>query len=517
MQIDFQKEVIHASELRGNQSTTLLVEGDVIVPDIKPDIKEILLTDARANLTEQKYSEGKLHVAGTVAVKILYIPDGEDANPKNIETKFDFKDVLEFAGEEGLELSGKAGVEHVDFSLINSRKMNMKIAVLVNVGGHARREVALLTGTGENSLLKVRQKPISTYQMVADQTAEVVVSEMLEIPGAKPDAEEVIKLDAKAFKGDCKIMSGKILLKGALAIRTLYSSVHKEDGIESMEHELPFSDMVDVEGLGDDCLCHVSYEIKDVFYSLRQDVNGDTRIVSLDVVLCAHIMASKTQTITVIDDCYSTAGKEEISRSKVHLDELLCEGVSHLNLKEVLAVPELAPAVGGIYSLDCKPKVTEIQVVDEKLVIRGKMVAVVLYGSAEESLPVRSLFGEFDFEHVVPVDGADANVFCECGVTDQNISFTLNAASEIELRCILEFYTRAVRKMELELVSGCEIDESEHETEKNRGLVIYFAQRGDTLWDVSKRYRTDKEAIMQLNRMEGELLLPGQKLLIPGN
>ncbi len=515
MQIDFQKEAINVSEMKANQSVTLLVEGDVIVPDIKPDIKEILLTEASAVITNQNYADGKLNIAGVASVKILYIPEGEGAGPKSIDTKFDFKDALEFPDDEGLEISARALTEHIEFSLINSRKLNVKLVVSVSARGYHRQELTLLTGAAEDSPVEVRTRQISAYQVVADTARELVVTEALEIPSAKPDADEIIKLDVKAVKGDCKIMSGKILLKGALVINSLYAGIDPEAGVQCMEHELPFSEIVDIEGLGEDCLCNVTYEVKDIFYTLKEDLNGDPRVISLDVLLRANIMASKTQEVTVIDDCYSTKGRAEISRRRVVMDELLCEGVSHLSLKEILTIPEEAPAAGAVFSLRCKPKVQELQVVDEKLVIRGKLIAFVLYGGAEADASMCSTVGEFDFEHSVPADGANEGVFCECGVTDQSVSFTLNAASEIELRCVLEFYTRAVKKMELDIISGCELIEDEPEAEPARGLVIYFAQRGDSLWDIAKRYRTGMDKIKQLNQMDSGQILAGQKILIP--
>ena len=515
MQIDFQKEMMNVSELVSNQTATLLVEGDVIVPDIKPDIKEILLTEATAVITNQNFVDGKLNFSGSASVKILYIPDEENAAPKHIETKFEFKDTLELSQETNMEISVKAATEHIEFSLINSRKLNMKVVVSVGVRGYIRRDMVLLTGTEGDTPLKVRTKTLSAYQVVADTERELVVTELLEIPLAKPDADELIQVSVKALKGDCKIMSGKMLLKGTLMIHTLYNSVEAEQGIQSMEHELPFSDMVELPGLDDSCLCNVSYEVKNVFYTLHDDANGDPRSISLDVVLRAGILASKTREIDVIDDCYSLLGREEIHHERVQMDELLCEGVSHLNLKEILSVPKDAPSVGAIYSLDCKPKVQELFVVDEKLMIRGKLIVFVLYGSADGENPLYSLVGEFDFEHSVTADGADESVFCECGVTDQNISFTLNAASEIELRCMLEFYTRAVKKTAFNLVGGCEIHEEEPGESLDRGLVIYFAQKGDTLWDIAKHYRTDQEKIMRLNQMNNGHILAGQKILIP--
>ena len=44
----------------------------------------------------------------------------------------------------------------------------------------------------------------------------------------------------------------------------------------------------------------------------------------------------------------------------------------------------------------------------------------------------------------------------------------------------------------------------------------YFVQSGDTVWDLAKRYRTDCEKIIALNKLDNTRLLAGQKILIPG-
>ncbi|MDY3207452.1 LysM domain-containing protein, partial [Clostridium baratii] len=41
--------------------------------------------------------------------------------------------------------------------------------------------------------------------------------------------------------------------------------------------------------------------------------------------------------------------------------------------------------------------------------------------------------------------------------------------------------------------------------------------KGDTLWELAKRYRTTMDDIIKLNELEDpDSLVPGQKLLIPG-
>ncbi len=512
MQIALKKEIVKVSEPVVNQSETLLIEGDVIVPDVQPDIKEVLLTEATAVITNYSYKDGKLSFSGMIAAKFLYLSDEELCQPKTMEAKFDFKDVYELACGEDVSLHVKASCEHIEFSLVNSRKLNVKFVVSAAVRGYSKRDMALYMPEGENADFKVKTREIAAYHTVADTTCELVISENFEIPAAKPEAAELIKMNVHALKGDCKIMSGKMIVKGTLVVQSLYLAL--EGGLELMEHELAFSEMLEIDGLDEACLCNVSYEVKNVYSLLKEDANGELRLLSMDAVLLADVIASKTEEAQVIEDCYCVKGELAAKREALFYDELLADGISHLNMKEIVTLPESAPTADVIYSLTCKPKVTELSVENNALVIRGKLTAFVLYGSAGGENPAHSLVSEFDFSHSVPAADADASAFCECGITDSNISFVLNAAKEIELRCVLEFYTRVIKKREVSMICGGEVAENES-NKMHQGPVIYFVRPGDSLWDVAKHYRTDKESILLLNRLENETLFAGQKLLIP--
>ena len=46
-------------------------------------------------------------------------------------------------------------------------------------------------------------------------------------------------------------------------------------------------------------------------------------------------------------------------------------------------------------------------------------------------------------------------------------------------------------------------------------MIIYFVKKGDSLWDVAKRYGVTVESVMRGNDMEDETLSGGERLFIP--
>ena len=108
------------------------------------------------------------------------------------------------------------------------------------------------------------------YNNVADEQKDLIIAENIEVPSAKPEIDEILKMDIHAVKGDCKLMNNKIMLKGVLHIATLYSSVIDGYTLEHMEHEIPFTEVLDIDGLGEECMCNVQYDVKDIFYAVKE-------------------------------------------------------------------------------------------------------------------------------------------------------------------------------------------------------------------------------------------------------
>ena len=84
------KENVKVNQVSCKGSAQVLVDEDIIVPDVKPDILKILQLDAVSCITNKSVIKGKAVINGRVDLKILYIPDSEREKIKSIITSFDF-------------------------------------------------------------------------------------------------------------------------------------------------------------------------------------------------------------------------------------------------------------------------------------------------------------------------------------------------------------------------------------------------------------------------------------------
>jgi nucleoid-associated protein YgaU len=161
-----------------------------------------------------------------------------------------------------------------------------------------------------------------------------------------------------------------------------------------------------------------------------------------------------------------------------------------------------------------RPVITKTQLQNGKLLAEGKIEAYVLYLTDSNESPVYSLKKEIPFSYLLDCESTDDDLIPEIKAEVKHTSYNLNMAGEIELRCILSLNANIIRKRKIEIINDVVTEERENDDKK--GIVIYFVQRGDNLWEVAKRYAVPRNEILKFNNMdETDKLEVGSRLFIP--
>lgn len=69
------------------------VKGDIIVPDAKPDIVNIIATNANPYIYKEECTDGKYRFDGNVDTHIIYLSDNGET--QCMQTTLDFMDFIE--------------------------------------------------------------------------------------------------------------------------------------------------------------------------------------------------------------------------------------------------------------------------------------------------------------------------------------------------------------------------------------------------------------------------------------
>lgn len=325
-----------------------VVDDTLIVPDIKPDIKKILDVSARSYITDITPGQDKIHIEGTAKATVLYLPDGDViGNTKALIMSREFSYTIDAKGTTADDqVTAESEIGSVDSTLINSRKVNIRLGI--NIGAKICRcePLELPTGTDEiviecepkppamdlipftprqsdnesaptNTCSKIELKKVpirlADKQFISD--GSMILREQHEISSKLPQIGEILNATATVEPEEMVTSSGNTRLKGIVKVNVLYedaadtsSDSNKKSLLRNAEFTIPYNEQFDTPNSMDDMECDAEYTVREIYTEIRDNLDGEPRMIGAEVVVGVSIsgyMISEPQAVT---DAYSTDG-----------------------------------------------------------------------------------------------------------------------------------------------------------------------------------------------------------------
>lgn len=484
-------------------------DGDVIVPDIKPDILKLLQVDADSCITEKYIENGRLVICGRVDYKVLYIPDKENEKIKSILTSMDFRQVTDAGGAPpDCEIMAASTVERVEFNSVNSRKIRLRAMVAIDYELCTIAEAGICSGVEDEST-ECTMQTVEYENTVDISEHEFTVKETLEVPPGQTSIGELLKTDVRITDTEYKAVTGKLIVKGSAGICILYTD---EDGeIKYIESEVPFTEVFDAERVGENTICDVDYSVMRVMCEIEPDNDGDMRVAELDIDIAAAVIGVEPEKGEILRDCFVPYMKTKKETERLTLTETIERPSAQNTIREIIDFPANAPGVSAVYNVMTNTVVAKAEMQRNKIICEGKIEAYILYLTDSGENPVYSLKKDIPFSYMLDCERGgekpDIAIKAEVG----HISYNLNSAGALELRCLLAIDGRLEKTTVIDNIVSVEAEPAD----KRSGIIVYFSKEGDSLWDIAKHYAVPVERIASHNNLDSDRIERGTKLFVP--
>lgn len=128
-------------------SSQILLEGDMIVPDSKPDLQEILRCQGNVKIREKRVTDDRISFSGDLELSVLYRAKNGERPLYAMQASLPLEDFLHIDGlEKDMETSLDAVPEHLDCQIINDRKIGVKAVLGVTATGERQNHTEILSG-----------------------------------------------------------------------------------------------------------------------------------------------------------------------------------------------------------------------------------------------------------------------------------------------------------------------------------------------------------------------------------
>ena len=113
-------EKININKRVVNKTNTFQVINDIIVPDIKPDIINIISTNGIPYIYKQDCENGRVKMDGSIDCYIVYL--SVDGDTRSIQTTLSFSNILENSNiKNSSNVRYKIELESLESKIINER------------------------------------------------------------------------------------------------------------------------------------------------------------------------------------------------------------------------------------------------------------------------------------------------------------------------------------------------------------------------------------------------------------
>ncbi len=490
----------------------VLADGDIIVPDTKPDILKILQINGNCLITGKEVSDGKAFINGRIEFNIMYTPDSDSEKIKSISSSFDFSHHID---DENLtpecNLLADCDVSKIDYQLINSRKLRIKSAIELNFETGILEHAEAAVDTDEDGNPQILKNTIKTLNILSKSNKDFTIHEKIELPNGHSSIKELLRCDILITDKEFKCISGRIVAKGILDINILYTD--SEDCIKFCDYQIPFTEIFDEENAFDNAICEIDFNFGDITTKVTEDNDGDMRVADIDILVYAHITVSEETELQYISDIYYPGYSTAVQSTERRVDALCCRASAQQTIRDVVSPSKTAPDIQGIYYVPSKISINKTTISKDKTTVEGNIICFVLYISDSNDSPLCSLKKEIPFAITCETPGSLDGMACDIRPELSRISYSINSAGDAELRTVLSVDIKISKPSQIIFIDNAEAEDLSDE--KKKGIVLYFVQHGDTLWSVSKQYSVASEEISKLNNLETDELIPGMKLVIP--
>lgn len=485
------------------------IDLDFTLPDYCPDIRRILKCQVYPQINMKNITSDRLDVDGTAIVKLIYV-DAIKNTIRCCEYKEPFSTSfnLDSPAENAMSFT-KVRVEYMNCRAISPRRLDIHGAFSICAKIFSKTDQEIVNGVEEEDIQQKKEDKLISH-VVGIGSQQFSVNETLEIGSGKPKIETIIRSSISITVKDTKAIANKLIIKADALVKILYLSDIDTGSMDTMEYTVPISQIVDVPGVDENSLCDIKIEILNSDIRPKTDSFNEDDLLSVDIKFAAMVIAYESKDLQMVTDVYSTKFNLNVDYKQTSIPKVI-DFISELYTnKSNVDVP--GEGVSEIIDVFNEVMMVNAKCEDNKVNFKGKMnVCILAIDEKEEPFYIERMI---DFEYEKEYSDLPDNVICDVDPNLISIGFRINTKNSIEIKSEINIKATVLSADNFKVINDISTDE-ENPRQKDASLTIYYADKGESIWDIARSYCTSVDAIKIENDLNEDVLQKRGMLLIP--
>lgn len=482
----------------------LPIETEILIPDYLPQVFKIIKCFVYPVVLQKQVSGGRCTLDGYLRC-IVYYQAENDASLCQTEQKLPFTKTLDLPAAEaqGYSVHTAGDIEYLNCRAVNQRRVDVRgaYALTVSVAGGIEQEVVTaLSGAG------AEQKMVMLSGVRSVANIEKLMTAEEEVAFNQPPLA-VLDISGVGTVQDVKLISGKAVVKGEIMASVLYRT-QAGYHTELLKKAVPFNQIVDVDGITEDCQC---FALVEPVGCTMLAGSGPEAANVLSVTALLHLRVLRPVECCTVSDAFSTEYEADVAYKTVGLERLAGELDQTVEAQAGGALPDENAEI-----LQCFATLAPLELVSagEQLTLRGRATAHVFCMNS---------LGEIDcydksFEYTLPQQypGAPENYRVECWPTVLEVT-SRKSGGEMAATVRIRVAGLVMERQKETVIDTIACEQPYEQEDPSVALRIYYAGAGENVFDIAKRYHVSPGAMLAANTMESPELSEDTRLLVPMN
>ena len=489
------KDKIKTRECIENCRKNIRVEQSYIIPDIKPDIIKNTVSNGVIYIDKEEIQSKRIKVDGKLLTFNMYIDSEENNN--NIDTEMEFSEIIDInSNTENADYDIEIKLNNIEVKILNERKINIIGDATIEIKIYRDNEIEIINDVIEkDNIIQKCENKMTFESLVGKGNTKINLRENIKLT----DVEKIlniVKIEYEIENVESKISYNKVLVKGELGLKIYYRN--EENKINKYTSKLPLMGFVDIADVSETNICKVKVNIKKINIVLNSDTSAD---LEMDINCRCEVFENRE--LNIIEDMYGIKENYKYEKRSINLEKNNIEKILTKNINEKVLVDN----INQLYDTKVNIVITNKKNENGLIKHNGKIEVTYLYDTFDNK-SIDSMAVEFDFNFELPEEINDIKLEIE------NSNFLILPDSSIDNKIEIAVLRKTDNSRKIEVIEKIVPDDQiENPTSS---LIIYFVQKGDTLWNIAKRFRSTVDLIARINGIENrDKIDVGQKLYIP--
>lgn len=469
------------------------VRGDVIVPDIKPDIVKIINSNGNAYIYKKELTTGRIRIDGNIDIRVIYLADNGDT--RSIQTTLNFIENIDDSNiAEDMMYDYNLKIVNIEAKILNERKISIISNIEVNGILKKIEEIEIIDDISEIKDVERLEDNVNVMNFVGLNSSKTTLKENIKI-NENDEIAEILKIDIDILNPETKISYNKVLAKAETEVKIMYLT--EDDRINVVTENFPVMSFIDFENIKEEQDCKIDYKIKNMLVT-QNSKEQHTILVQVEFDVSCEIFEKRN--LSIIKDIYGT--KNNIKCKKCLKNLNICtdaNDTNKINLEEKVFIEDISK----IINVECNPRILERKEANNMINYQGEVSTIILY-------EVENKTGLCSKEIKIPfVFKKEKNTQIDIRIKNKEVSLS---NENVNIQIQLEEIEMLQKVKQLELIEEINIEEDNNE--ETYSMIVYFVKPEDTLWNIGKRFKVSVEQICKYNNIENSNIIPGNKLYI---